>query len=246
MTQIKLYNIINERFFIIYRYLLGFLLTPILLEEKYAPAHDMNERPIELTFALNCLYKICPKTLLDVGSGSTAWPHLLSNCGINVEAIDKIEGYWNWNFNNRHYYIVKDDITKTKLKKQFDAITCISVLEHIPNHLDAIKGMFTLLKPSGYLIITTPYNEKQYIDNVYKLPSAGYGQNAHYVCQVFSRKEINDWLKDNQATIECQEYYQIFTGEFWTFGKRIYPPRKVDIEEKHHLTCILLRKAEGS
>lgn len=170
MAKIRLHWIIIERLFMTYRYLLGFLLMPILLVEMRIQPIIMNERPIELNFALNWISKVCPKTILDVGSGNTAWPHVLSNCGIRVEAIDKIEGYWNWNFNNRHYHIRKDDITKTKLKKQFDTITCISVIEHIPNHLDAINGMFSLLNPGGYLIITAPYNERQYHDNVYNLP----------------------------------------------------------------------------
>jgi len=39
-----------------------------------------------------------------------------------------------------------------------------------------------------------------------------------------------------------QEFYEIFTGDFWTFGERIYPPRKVSKVDKHHLTAILIQK----
>jgi SAM-dependent methyltransferase len=38
----------------------------------------------------------------------------------------------------------------------FDLITCISVVEHIPNDTAAIQRMWELLKPGGRLILTTP------------------------------------------------------------------------------------------
>lgn len=203
---------------------------------------NINERPIEFGFALKWLSKIYPAEVLDVGSGTTAWPHVMANCRISVTAIDKIKGYWKGDFFNRHYYIISDDITKPKIKKQFDLITCLSVVEHIPNHKKAINEMIKLLKPGGHLVLTFPYNEKQYIDNVYKLPDAGYGQNSPYICQVFSRKEIDAWLKENPAKIIDQEYYEIFSGDLWTFGERIYPPRKAKKGERCHLTCILIQK----
>ena len=102
--------------------------------------------------------------------------------------------------------------------------------------------MIKLLKPGGHLVLTFPYNEKQYIDNVYKLPDAGYGQNYSFICQVYSRRELDQWLEGNKARIVEQEYYEIFTGDLWTFGKRIFPPRKVEKGEKCHLTCILIQK----
>lgn len=236
-------RIINETAFRLYKMLGRWYLAPILLlERKRPPYKHINERPIELGFAFKWLSKICPTEVLDVGSGTDAWPYVMANCGFRVTAIDKIKGYWKGGFFNRHYYIINDDITKPKIAKQFDLITCISVLEHIPNHKAAINGMFILLKPGGYLVLTFPYNEKRYIDNVYKLPDARYGQNTLYICQVFSRKQIDGWLKENPGTIIEQEYYEIFSGNLWTFGERIYPPRKVKKEERCHLTCIVIQK----
>jgi len=169
----------------------------------------VNERPIEYSFALQCLsYASSAQTVLDVGSGQSPWPSLLRTCGYMVTAIDEVESYWlNTTFFNRHFYVLKDDITKPKLSKTFDVITCISTLEHTPNHQDAIQGMFSLLRPGGFLILTFPYNEIRYVKNVYELPDAGYGQNAPYICQVYSRREVNRWLADNPAKILKQEYW---------------------------------------
>ncbi|MCL0072919.1 class I SAM-dependent methyltransferase [Dehalococcoidia bacterium] len=204
---------------------------------------SLNERAVEYSFALWCINHTSAKTVLDVGTGTTAWPSILRTCGCVVTAIDKIESYWKgfFSFSNRHFYIIKDDITTPQISGNFDCITCISTLEHIPNHQDAIRGMFNLLKPGGFLILTFPYNEQHYCRNVYDLPDAGYGQNAPYVCQVFSRQEIDSWLAENPGRILKQEYFEMFNGEFWTFGSRC-KPREVTVTDRHHHTNILIQK----
>lgn len=241
--MVKIKYITKKMLLAIYERSVGLFILPMLLLEERRPRFPhINERPIEYSFALDVLSELCPKTIIDVGSGKSSWPHVLSNCGFRVTAIDKINDYWGLTFTNRHYHVIKDDITDPRIDKRFDAATCISVLEHIPNHVDAIEGIFSLLKPGGYLILTVPYNEDSYIDNVYKLPGAGYGQNAGFICQVFSRNQIDTWVKSIDGKIICQNYYCVFTGDFWTFGERVYPPHKVEKTEKHHLTCLVLRK----
>jgi SAM-dependent methyltransferase len=227
----------------IYKTVCRLYLTPLLFYEWKKPLfNNINERVIEYEFALRSLSKLCGSEVLDVGTGSTAWPHILAHCGFRVTAIDKMS-YSKSGFFNRHYYVVNNDITKPTITRKFDIITCISVLEHIKEHDAAVRGMFSLLRFGGHLILTFPYNERMYINNVYELPNAGYGKNKPYICQVFSRKEIEGWMKENCGRIINQEYYEVFTGDLWTFGNRIYPPRQVTKDEKHHLTCLLVQKA---
>ncbi|MGC8851468.1 MAG: class I SAM-dependent methyltransferase, partial [Candidatus Micrarchaeia archaeon] len=191
-----------------------YLLPLLKMESKLSGRGSQNERPVEYSFAFRCISKIYPKTLLDVGSGESSFPDLVNHCGIKVVAADKISGYWKSGFFNRHYYLVNDDIAHSKIKERFDVVTCISVLEHIHDSASAVKGMFDLLKPGGYLVMTFPYNEKKYVGNAYRLPNASYGRDFPFICQIFSRKEIDSWLKQNKAKIVAQEYYDVFTGEF--------------------------------
>ena len=86
------------------------------------------------------------------------------------------------------------------------------------------------------------YNKDHYIENVYKLSQARYGQKYKHVCQIYSKNEIDSWLNENGGTIIDQEFYKIFTGEFWTFGDRIYPPLNVGPNDKCHLACFLIQK----
>ena len=120
-----------------------------------------NERPIEYEFALRALRDARPQTLLDVGTGTTAWPHLLRNCGFVVTAIDNVRDYWPRGMVNRHWSVLDVDIVNPlkALPGGYEAITCISVLEHIPQHLTAMQNMVALLAPGGLLVLTTPYSE---------------------------------------------------------------------------------------
>jgi trans-aconitate methyltransferase len=227
----------------IYNLLGNLLLRPLLsfeLRKRKSPA--VNERPAEYAFSLHQIQQYCKGHILDIGPGISSWPHLLYNCGYKIKAIDRIDGYWG-SFFNRHFKITKDDITNPKTQEKYQFITCLSVLEHIPDHRAALKNMYNLLEDGGYLILSFPYNEQQYHSNIYKHPKAGYGQNSKFITQVYSRNEINQWLGDSSFKILEQEYYQIFTGELWTFGEVICPTLKTTNDRLHHLTCMLMQKA---
>jgi hypothetical protein len=108
-----------------------------------------------------------------------------------------------------------------------------------------MNNIHDLLEKDGFLILTFPYNETVYHQDIYKHPRAGYGQNANFITQVYSRNEIKDWLADTSFEIVDQEYYQVFTGEFWTMGERVTPCIKTSNTDLHQLTCILLQKKEN-
>ena len=54
--------------------------------------------------------------------------------------------------------IVSDIVNIPVEDASFDAIMCNEVLEHVPDPNGAMKEMDRILKPGGYLIITTPFN----------------------------------------------------------------------------------------
>lgn len=201
-----------------------------------------NERPIEYGFALQSLRDACPRTVLDVGTGTTAFPSLLRSCGYLVTAIDNVEDYWPKGMFNRHWHVMHNDIRRPSLTERFDAITCLSVLEHIPEHAEAVRGMFSLLKPGGSLILTCPYRHAEYIENAYALPNAGYGQSAPYVCQQYDAQAVEQWRSENDATLVTQEFWRVFEGEYWTEGALLEPPVQVEATELHQLTCLHFRR----
>src|SRR5579863_850036 len=153
----------------------------------------INERPIEYGFVFESIRETGPKTILDVGTGTSALPSLMRTCGPVVTAIDNIHDYWPEGMVNRHFHVKDEDATK-RITGSYDMVTCISVLEHIPPHAAAVRNMLDALNPGGHLVLTHPYNENRYIENAYKMPDAGYGQDLPFVCQIYSRNELNQWL----------------------------------------------------
>jgi len=182
--------------------------------------------------------ELYPTKILDIGTGTTALPHLMRGCGAIVSASDNITDYWPRGMFNRHYHIILDDITKTRINDKFDFITCISVLQHIENSDTAISSLISLLKPGGHLILSFPYSENRYVRNVYELPGSSYGQGNPYIVQSTSRDVLNRWFTGKNIKIVEQEYWQFWEGDYWTVGSQIIPPQKVSQPDKHQLTCI--------
>jgi 2-polyprenyl-3-methyl-5-hydroxy-6-metoxy-1,4-benzoquinol methylase len=223
----------------IYFYYLNYLLKNEYLNQT---DNTFNERSVEYSFVFKQLTKYCPKEILDVGTGMSALPHLMRNCGFKVTAIDNIKDYWPKGMINRHFYVINDDITKSKLDRKFNLITCISTLEHIVDFEKAIVNMCELLKPNGKIILTFPYNEYQYCENVYMLEDSAAPKNFPFKTQAFSRKEVDNWCKANKLEIIEQEYWKFFSGNYWTTGERLKFPIASNQFENHQISCMIFTK----
>lgn len=202
----------------------------------------LNERPIELAFVFEKIAALQPATVLDVGTGTTALPHLMRTCGCVVTAIDNIRDYWPTGMVNRHWHVLDDDITHPRTTGRFDLVTCVSVLEHIRDHQTAVRNMLGLLRPGGHLIVTCPFNEHKYSPNVYEEPESEVrGKATSFVTQAYSRVEREAWLSSG-ATLADIQYWQLFEGEFWTEGKPLPIPRRATANDRHQIACLLLRR----
>lgn len=203
----------------------------------------INERPVEYAFLFREVARRPPRSILDVGTGMTALPHLLRTCGAVVTAIDNVRDFWPSGMVNRHWHVLDEDIRAPHVRGPFDLITCISVLEHIPEHGAAVAAMLALLPPGGRLLITAPYTDHAYCPNVYDLPgSEVWGQpRPPYVTQSFSRRELDGWLAAGARLVE-QEYWQFYEGEHWTVGVRLRAPRQVARGDRHQIGCMLLER----
>jgi 2-polyprenyl-3-methyl-5-hydroxy-6-metoxy-1,4-benzoquinol methylase len=197
-----------------------------------------NERPIEYRFALQALAEKRPQTVLDVGTGTTAWPHLLRNCGYVVSAADNVRDYWPDGMVNRHWTVLDVDIVnpRERVHEQYDAITCISVLEHIPDHVKAVRNMVAMLKPGGLLVLTTPYSHLHPDPNVYDRQDALYGKGVSYICRSSSAAELQQWIECG-LRLEHRELWRLYTGPVWATGERCEWSKAQSETEAHQLGC---------
>ncbi|MFO1190145.1 MAG: class I SAM-dependent methyltransferase [Alphaproteobacteria bacterium] len=207
---------------------------------------EPNERPVEYAFALAQIARHCPHSVLDIGTGMTAWPHLLANCGLQVTATDNIRDYWTKTIWNRHWLVENDNIVNTSMTKTFDMITCMSVLEHIVKYEDAARSIARLLKPGGRAIVSVPFNNDLYIDNVYKMEGSRLNHpGVPFVGHVFSRAALEGAFAKAGMDLEDEDLFDAHTGDYWSIGKRKSPIVRASRDSKHDLGCFAFRKAHA-
>jgi SAM-dependent methyltransferase len=221
----------------IYSLILSAVCYPILKHEKAKPPFtEYNERATEFRFIFDHIAKHAPVKVLDVGSGRSALPALMANCGCIVTATDPKGSYWSLQPSfNRHYKVDRLDITDCKPEPIFDLVTCVSTLEHIEQDVAAVRNMFAYLKPGGWLLMTFPANPEKFIPDVYR-------GKKHHITRSYCLENIDAWyrhldiigIKDLLA-----ERYRVFTGDYWGEGERLHPA--VEDREWYHLMCIKIQ-----
>lgn len=98
---------------------------------------------------------------LEIGPGSGVYLDQLSKKFAHVTATD-VEVQFLVNAkkisqNLSNLTVKRDDIGESTLPYQeFDLILCSEVIEHIPASIPVIKNIYGLLRPNGYLVLTTP------------------------------------------------------------------------------------------
>ncbi|MBY0314992.1 MAG: methyltransferase domain-containing protein [Bdellovibrionales bacterium] len=96
--------------------------------------------------------------LLDFGAGRGDFLKLLmaqSDLKFELHGIDLMQNH----IDGVSWY-VQDLNNKLKLEsQQFDVVTCVEVIEHMENPRHIVRDIYNILKPGGYLILTTPNNE---------------------------------------------------------------------------------------
>lgn len=217
------------------------LLRPVLAREAGRQRGEINEGAVQYPIALATLLERHARDVIDVGTGLSAWPKLLSDCGFRVTAVDEFFHYWGSRPFNRHFLVRHEDITSPRMPQRFDALTCLNVMMAIENDSAAIGGMVELVRPGGTIVLSFPYNETHAVQNVYALSGSSYGHDYRFACRIYTRSDIDRWLESFPLTLDAQRLFEMFTGELWTFGHRIRP-RPVDPSEPHHFTTLVLSR----
>lgn len=121
--------------------------------------HQIN--PLRLEFVLSrTLLK--EKKVLDIGCGGGIFSEALAQQGAHVHGIDvnknliKIAKLHLLESSlTIHYKACLAEKYATQLPEQFDIVTCMEMLEHVPDAASIIQAIAQLLKPGGLAFIST-------------------------------------------------------------------------------------------
>lgn len=123
------------------------------------PLHDLN--PTRLQFiADRC--DLAQKKVLDIGCGGGILSESLARRGALVTGIDISSKliqtaiqHANGQIPNLTYlHTTAEQLAKTT-SHAFDVITCLELIEHVPNPVSLISACATLIKPTGQLFFST-------------------------------------------------------------------------------------------
>jgi SAM-dependent methyltransferase len=113
--------------------------------------HDIaeNERIVEYFWAFRNLPTF--GKILDVGCHGSMFSKAMASAGYKVYGLDRKKV----SIDHPDFVFQQGDVLDIE-GGQFDAVTCISTLEHIPDDKQALANMMKILKPGGFLLLTVP------------------------------------------------------------------------------------------
>lgn len=158
---------------------------------EFKPLHDIN--PLRLNY-IDQHAQLKGKNVIDVGCGGGILSESMARLGANVLGIDMAEKSLNVaavhaqneNINNVQYRCVSVEDLATEMPQQFDVVSCMEMLEHVPDPASIVRACAKLVKPDGILFFSTiNRNPKSYLHAIL---------GAEYILSLVP-KGTHDWQK---------------------------------------------------
>ncbi|HSG03521.1 MAG TPA: bifunctional 2-polyprenyl-6-hydroxyphenol methylase/3-demethylubiquinol 3-O-methyltransferase UbiG [Marinobacterium sp.] len=171
-------------------------------ESEFKPLHDIN--PLRVGF-IDRHAAISGKRVLDVGCGGGILAESMAQRGASVTGIDmgeaplkvaKLHGLESGV--KVSYHRITAEEFAAEHPGEFDVVTCMEMLEHVPDPASVVQACAKLVKPGGKLIFSTiNRNPKSYLfailgaERVLKLVPAG----THDFNKFIQPAELAAWLR---------------------------------------------------
>lgn len=138
------------------------------LNSEFRPLHEIN--PLRLEW-INARAPLAGKKVIDVGCGGGILAESMAKKGADVTGIDLSQKALNVadlhslesGLSIRYQHIAAEQIAEQEAG-QFDVVTCMEMLEHVPDPASIVAACAKLAKPGGYLFFSTlNRNPKSYL-----------------------------------------------------------------------------------
>ena len=189
------------------------------------PLHDIN--PLRLGYIEKHAAGLSGKKVLDVGCGGGILSESMAACGAEVTGIDLshnalLAARDHLELSGQHvtYHNVSAETLAQNMPAAFDIVTCMEMLEHVPDPASIVNACARLVSPGGQVFFSTlNRNLKSFL---FAVVGAEYLLNlvprgTHEYSKFIRPSELTDWCK--QAALELQHctglHYNPLTRHYW-------------------------------
>jgi len=126
---------------------------------EFKPLHDIN--PLRLNF-IDQRVQLAGKRVIDIGCGGGILAESMAVRGANVTGIDLSEKPLNVaklhlleSGQQVDYRLISAEDIASEQPGQFDCVTCMEMLEHVPDPQSTVQACAALAKPGAWLFFST-------------------------------------------------------------------------------------------
>jgi 2-polyprenyl-6-hydroxyphenyl methylase/3-demethylubiquinone-9 3-methyltransferase len=135
---------------------------------EFRPLHEIN--PLRLEW-INARAPLAGKTVLDIGCGGGILSESMARKGAKVTGIDlsekalKVADLHSLESGVQvHYELISAEQLAEREPSRYDVVTCMEMLEHVPDPAAIVRACTTLVKPGGHVFFSTiNRNPKAYL-----------------------------------------------------------------------------------
>ncbi len=180
-------------------------------DSEFKPLHDIN--PLRVNYISQHI-NLAEKRVLDIGCGGGILAEALAHHGAAVTAIDKAEA----SLSVAKLHLLESQLDISYLDStaeefaeaqpaQFDVVTCLEMLEHVPDPSSVVAACQRLVKPGGLVFFSTiNRNPKSYL---FAIIGAEYLLNllprgTHDYAKLIKPSELATWSRQAHLTLKDQ------------------------------------------
>jgi 2-polyprenyl-6-hydroxyphenyl methylase/3-demethylubiquinone-9 3-methyltransferase len=185
--------------------------------------HQIN--PLRLRY----IEEFCPlnnKSVIDIGCGGGILTEAMAKQGaqatgidLNSSLIQTAKLHLLESNLSVHYETISAEDMAAKQPAQYDVVTCLEMLEHVPDPAAIVKACATLVKPGGHVFFSTlNRNPKSYL---FAILGAEYilkllPKNTHDYAKFIRPSELATWSRNAGLTPKHSKgiHYNPFTKQF--------------------------------